>query len=190
MCCCTRLLCLFVLGSETYHLMIFALNHHLNPSQFRISNPAHLFPFPKASNFVKHMKTNKTLTYLDLSHNLIGSQVRRSSADVRLECSEAMRATKVQPKGEAGACRRRQSYDGINHRKDSNCFTRGRKPASRGSPIFLLIDARKPRRFLDICIYREDQLTHFPSLRSILKDCKDSTSPTEPTQMLTPHNKT
>eukprot|EP00752_Nemacystus_decipiens_P013634 g12087.t1 len=27
-----------------------------------------------ASNFVKHMKTNKTLTYLDLSHNLIGSQ--------------------------------------------------------------------------------------------------------------------
>ncbi len=31
---------------------------------------------PKASNFVKHMKANKTLTYLDLSHNLIGSQVR------------------------------------------------------------------------------------------------------------------
>lgn len=30
----------------------------------------------KASNFVKHMKANKTLTHLDLSHNLIGSQVR------------------------------------------------------------------------------------------------------------------
>ncbi|CAM9314633.1 unnamed protein product, partial [Ectocarpus fasciculatus] len=28
----------------------------------------------EASNFVKHMKANKTLTYLDLSHNLIGSQ--------------------------------------------------------------------------------------------------------------------
>ena len=34
------------------------------------------FHLSKASNFVKHMKTNKTLTYLDLSHNLIGSQVR------------------------------------------------------------------------------------------------------------------
>eukprot|EP00903_Cladosiphon_okamuranus_P020889 g19182.t1 len=28
----------------------------------------------EASNFVKHMTSNKTLTYLDLSHNLIGSQ--------------------------------------------------------------------------------------------------------------------
>ncbi|CAM9877744.1 unnamed protein product [Scytosiphon promiscuus] len=28
----------------------------------------------EAANFVKHMKANKTLTYLDLSHNLIGSQ--------------------------------------------------------------------------------------------------------------------
>lgn len=30
----------------------------------------------QAANFVKNMKTNTTLTYLDISHNLIGSQVK------------------------------------------------------------------------------------------------------------------
>lgn len=68
------------LGLRDFTLTIFASNQHLDPSEKRTANsyslPTPFFPFHKASNFVKHMKTNKTLTYLDLSHNLIGSQVR------------------------------------------------------------------------------------------------------------------